>query len=98
MMLSRIEREAWLLREIAANHRAGADVLDADFVREYAEHTGATTVATFYGAPRCPRLGRDLSRLAKDGRLTRQRVGLSGGGWMAGFPKWVWSYTAKKVP
>lgn len=94
-MLTRPERDAWLLREIA-EERAGVDVMNADFVLAFINHTDAKFDPTHFGAYHCPILGRDLARLAKQGKLKRSRVGLSGGAWMEGFPKWVWNYVVNK--
>jgi hypothetical protein len=72
--------------------RGGVDILDRDFVDSYIEATQARHQDTNWGASKCPQLGRDLAEMVKMGVLRRSRVGLSGGAWMSGFPKWVWCY------
>lgn len=66
------------------------NILHAAFVEEYIEATGASWSPTVYGAHKCPMLGRDLSALHRQGRLTRWRMGV--GGSESGFPKWVFEY------
>lgn len=86
------DRESWILQYLAkAGDLASVDVLDSAFVDAYAIATGATVQAMAIGANRCPQLGRDLSKIAERGLLTRARVSITGMG--AGWPKWVWSYS-----
>jgi hypothetical protein len=84
------EREAWILA--AVQEEQGLDVLNRVFVEQYVAATGAAVREVYWGAPHCRQLGADLSRLARKKKLSRRRIGLSGGAWMPGFPKWVWVY------
>jgi len=68
------------------------DVLAREFVDAYVAATGAPFIPTNWGADHCKQLGRDLAAMARLGQLRRARIGLSGGAWMPGFPKWVWTY------
>lgn len=82
------ERDKFILNYLADLGRYGAvDVLDTTFVRAYLEATGAPATERFIGAPTCPTLGRDLSRLHREGRLERSRVGVGGE-----FASWVYVY------
>ncbi len=83
------EREAWI-RQYLFDNAGYVDVLNTDFVMAYWGACGVKAAAQFYGAPRCPTLGRDLSRMYASGALDRSRVGLTG--MESGFPKWVWTY------
>lgn len=83
-------RRAWILSFLAEIPQWSVNVLDKDFVDAYIAATGAAHEPMPYGAPRCPQLGRDLSALHREGRVERNRVGISGAEW--GFPKWVWDY------
>ena len=71
--------------------RSGVDVLDSAFVDAYADKTGAQVFIQPFGANTCRQLGRDLSKMYKNGLLERGRIGL-GFNWQHGFPKWVYSY------
>lgn len=85
-----VERRAWLLRTIAKERRV--DVLNAELVEDYAEVTGAKLARSMWGAGWCPLLAKDLRELFKRRLLNRTAVGLNGGAWQPGFPKWVYSY------
>lgn len=87
-----VDRRAWLLRRIAKEQHARVDVLNSDFVVDYAEHTGSKAVVQFFGAPRCPQLGADLGRMHREGYVKRATVGIGDGLSGQGFPKWVYSY------
>jgi hypothetical protein len=89
------ERYNWI-EEWMRGGRPGCenvDVLDSDFVCEYADATGAEARIEHVGAPRCAQLGRDLSALFAAERLSRTPVGLSAGDASMGFPKWVYTYS-----
>ncbi len=85
------DRYRWLWSYINAK-ASGANILDAKFVDDYAEATGAKVTFTNWGANKCSQLGRDLSHMATNYMLNRTRYGLPTGSWQPGFPKWVWSY------
>jgi hypothetical protein len=74
----------------------GVDILDSDFVDAFAIATQCKVKATCFGAFKCDYLGRTLSRMYKDKQLKRGRIGLSGGSWYPGFPKWVYVYWLKE--
>lgn len=86
------ERQQWILNWLRERPLMSVDVLNADFVYAYAEHTGTKTVPQFFGAPKCQHLGRDLSALRDGGLLRRSTVGLPSGDAAMGFPKWVYCY------
>lgn len=67
------------------------DVLNSDFVWDYLQEHDAPCAVMPYGAPKCPRLGLDLSTMYERGLLKRHRTGIEG---LAGqgFPRWVYSY------
>jgi hypothetical protein len=73
------------------SHNDFVDVLNRDFVDDYARATGVPLMVQMYGAAKCPTLGRDLAHMAKNNRLRRSRSGIEGMAGM-GFPRWVWIY------
>lgn len=77
---------------MAKNHERYVDVLNKHFVECYVDATGAKEVVQFFGAPKCPQLGRDLGQMYRMGTLKRHATGLAPGDSYMGFPKWVWSY------
>lgn len=96
-MMKPVEREAWIYEYLSRHeNRAGCDILNADFVNEYAEATGAKVEYTPYGANRCLTLARDLKRMHDDFRLKRTRVGIPYDMRGIGFPLWVWNYSTGK--
>ena len=86
------EREQWILSWMKQRPQKYIDVLYAEFVAEYVEATGCKSVVQFFGAEKCPQLGRDLGRMFSRELLQRTAVGLPTGYVSMGFPKWVWSY------
>ena len=70
------------------------DVLNTDFVCDYIEATNARCAIMPYGAPKCSQLGEDLTKMFRQGMLTRSKTGLEGMAGM-GFPRWVYTYYAK---
>lgn len=87
------KRYLWIRSWLEQQGKYGrVDVLDSAFVCSYADATGAKSTLQFFGAPKCPQLGRDLGHLFKIGVLSRSATGLSAGDAAMGFPKWVWSY------
>ncbi len=92
------DREQWILawlreRQSRSSAPYRIDVLNAHFVDEYIDATGATHILQMLGAHTCPQLGRDLGRLHARGLLSRYTAGIDGGLCYQGFPRWVWSYT-----
>jgi hypothetical protein len=67
--------------------------VDANFVDDYVDATGAAFVGQPFGAHKCKQLGRDLGRMHARGVLTRWACGLPSGDAAMGFPKWVWTYS-----
>lgn len=86
------EREQWILNWMRQRPREHVDVLNAEFVDAFIEATGCKFVPQFFGAAKCPQLGRDLGRLHARGLLRRTACGLPSGDASMGFPRWVWSY------
>lgn len=93
-MMTSPERQAWLLRAIAAEQYV--DVLNAPFVDTYVRATGAKVQIMTWGANRCRMLASDLARMHDRGWLKKFRVGL-GSNWQPGFPRWVNSYSLSGV-
>lgn len=85
------QRYDWLEQAIRQQPGRSVDVLNRDFVDDYAAATGAKVVISPFGANWCDRLGRDLLAMKRAGLLKRNRVGIQGMAGM-GFPRWVWSY------
>ena len=84
------ERRRFIIRYLSEN-RGHVDVLNAAFVDCYLEATSSKFYPMPYGAHKCPQLGRDLSRMEREGTLSRKRTGISGMRGQ-GFPAWVWCY------
>ena len=66
------------------------DILDRYFVDEFIEKTGCKFDPQPFGAHKCKYLGQTLSRMFKEGKLSRGTIGLSN--MEHGFPKWVYVY------
>jgi hypothetical protein len=79
------------IRNCPVRGETHVNVLHAAFVDAYVEKAKAPFASMHYGAHKCPALGRDLSRMHKEGLLIRKRVGLLAMAGM-GFPNWVWCY------
>jgi len=92
-MRSYKERSTWII-EYLRDNIGGVDVLNANFVNDYLNFSGEGTryAPMPYGAHKVPQLGRDLTRMYRECKLERTRVGIQGFAGM-GFPHWVWSYT-----
>lgn len=88
----RDNRYSWIMAYI--DKKGSTDILNREFVDAYIAATNADHEKTCWGAYHCTILGRDLSRMARCGALKRARIGLGGGSWQPGFPKWVWAYSA----
>ncbi len=87
-----LDRYEWIENWMVKNRERYVDVLNKYFVECYADATGAKEFIQFYGAPKCPQLGRDLGQMYRMGILKRHSTGLAPGDSYMGFPKWVWSY------
>ena len=86
------DRQNWILNRMREHPMESVDVLNSGFVNAYADFTGAKTILQFFGAHKCPQLGRDLAALMDRGLLRRAAIGLPPGDASMGFPKWVYSY------
>lgn len=92
------ERRDWILEYLRVRQEAcgstpyHVDVLNAYFVDDYVEATGAKAQAMPYGAAKCPMLGADLSALFQEGKLRRSATGIGDGLCHQGFPRWVYTY------
>jgi len=88
------EKQEWILDFLEKRKTtpyAQINVLDKYFVVEYIEKFNPDKVAYyFYGAPKCPEIGKLLSIMYNCNLLKRYRVGLSN--MESGFPKWVYCY------
>lgn len=87
------DRQNWLWEYLDQPEcRHGCDILDAEFVDDYAAATGAKVQYMPYGANRCPTLQRDLKTMYDNFMLKRKRIGVPYDMRGLGFPLWVWSY------
>ena len=91
--MKRRDRFAWLAKWMAEN--GSVDVMDAEFVDEYAAATSMSVRINLWGANYCRQLGANLSEMQKLNYLERWTVGL-GDNWFYGMPKWVWAYRLGK--
>lgn len=88
------DRFEWIMEWMRqGGSKAYVNVLDSDFVCGYADATGAKATVGVVGAPRCPRLGRDLSEMLQGGLLTRSVDSLPAGDASMGFPNWIYTYS-----
>lgn len=85
-------RKYWIAERIKKEIGGGVDVLNSKFVDDYIDATKARFDAMPYGAHKCPQLSKDLSRMLKEGWVTRSRVGMGPGAGNQGFPNWVYVY------
>lgn len=92
MKLTPEQRGRWILNWIKKKNEYGVDVLYKKFVEDYVDATEAQHKIQFFGAPKCPQLGKDLAALYYLGYLSRYATGLSPGDSAMGFPKWVYVY------
>lgn len=89
MRVKPIEEREDFIRQWLEKYRR-ADIMDRDFVRAYADFTGAKYQEAPYGAGWCRLLSRDLTWMFKSGQLKRTAMGIHEG--YAGMPNWVYSY------
>jgi hypothetical protein len=86
------QRRRWIIKWLRAQPEGSwADVLNAHFVDAYLEEFKPRFAEMPFGAHKCPQLGRDLTRMHREGTLTRSTSGISGMAGM-GFPRWVYTY------
>lgn len=85
------ERVEWIIHHLT--RKGFADILDAEFVDRYIEITNSSFKPVQWGAHKCPQLAKDLRKAYDSGLVERSIMGLSGGAWQPGFPKWVYSYS-----
>ena len=71
------------------------DILNHDFMVEFANRFNCKGRRMSIGAPRVPLAGRTLSVMFKKGLLNRFTVGIDAYAGGVGFPKWVYSYSLK---
>ena len=85
--------EQYLLKQLQLHgkYAEGCNIVDRYFVDQYIEAVQCSFYPMYYGADKCPQLGRDLARMHKVGRLKRSRCGIEGMAGM-GFPRWVYIY------
>ncbi len=85
-----MEKKIQFVLDYLGNQTGGVDILNSFFVDAYIEKFNPPHRITFYGANKCPQLGRLLGAMYRKGLLKRFRVSISGQGY--GFPKWVYTY------
>jgi len=87
------EKEEWIINYIQElGHIKVVDVLDEKFVNSYIDKFNPRYEVRMIGANKCKELSRLLSGMYKKGLLLRYGMGLKGGAWQDGFPKWVYCY------
>jgi len=86
------DRLQWIENYIL-EHPHSVNTLDTDFVFAYIEENHASFKPSFFGAPKCPQLAKDLSTLHNEYRVSRVAVGLPSGDAAMGFPKWIYHYS-----
>ncbi len=88
------ERRRFIINYLRARDKdSWVDVLNSDFVDAYIDlnKSGLRVRFVNFGAHRVPMLGNDLSRMCREGALTRQRTSINGLRGQ-GFPTWVYTY------
>jgi hypothetical protein len=81
----------WIINYIEQN--GDVDVLNESFVDAYVESFGVTIVVRFWCANKCEDLGRQLSRMYKEGLLFRSIITIG----VYDLPKWVYVYSLSKI-
>lgn len=80
-------------------HNRSVSVLDANFHEDFHARFGGARKLKHWGAQPVAAAMTLLRRLFDRRLLRRARVGLRGGEWQPGFPRWVWEYRlAPAVP
>lgn len=87
------EKEEWIINYIQEHeHMKVVDILDEKFVNAFIKKIKAKYEVRMIGANKCRELSKLLSNMYKKGLLVRCAIGLKGGAWQDGFPKWVYCY------
>ncbi len=68
------------------------DVLNQEFMTDFAIKFNCRAIRQTIGAPRVPLAGKTLSNMFKKGLLSRFTAGIDDYAGGNGFPKWVYSY------
>lgn len=89
-MLKKKFRHRWILNYLQTFKQA--DILDKNFVEQYCDVVECTYSITFFGAPKCKLLSKDLTELYYKGDIGRIAVSIPNDLSAMGFPKWVYSY------
>ena len=88
------ERYVWLAKYIMEKGYNNVDILDKEFVIEYVAKFNFKFYDVAYGAPKCPQLSKDLSKMAKIGYLKRRKTAITMP--LQGMPKWAYVYSINK--
>lgn len=96
LTISADERQRWKWLLAWLRQHGQGDTLNSQLVDEYINATGAKYKPRLFGAFSCPRLARDLGRMAFFGYAERHATGIGDGLRHQGFPKWTWSYRPGK--
>jgi len=95
MKESTIKPKLDFFRKFQNNYQHPAlSILDEKLVDSYTETFNEKHNVMWFGANRCPKLGKDLSYFYKEGFASRSRISV--GMLTAGFPKWVYCYDFNK--
>ena len=86
-----IKKAQWIRARIIKEN-GHIDMLNRDFVDDYAEEFKVSRVWKIIGANGCRDLQTMLGKLYQKNYLYRDSVGITGGLAGNGFPTWVWSY------
>lgn len=89
------EHIAWIKEYMRQEPRL--DVMNSKFVDDFEERFKCPVHVSIFGPNRCPDLGKALSAGYKQGIFDRKTVGLVGGAWHVGFPRWVYVYELNKA-
>lgn len=84
------KKQQWIIDYINNNKLVGVDVLNAQFVDDYAKEFKSKVEIQMWGSNRCKDLGKQLSQMWKDSIMSRSPVGINN--WQLGEPKWVYCY------
>lgn len=91
----RDEQINWIISYLKNNLTASS--VDQAFHNDFFCLFGGKRKETLWGAQPVNRAMIKLRFLFDIGVLERNRIGLSGGAWAPGFPKWVYVYSLKKI-
>lgn len=89
------EKKQWILDYMLQHSDEFIDVFSENFVNAYIYQFDPQIIEYYpYGTPKVPELGRLLSELYKENKVSRYRHYCEN--WQDGYPRWFYSYFARQ--